>query len=274
MLVDDLAPGDAKSATKGWDDFALHRVTSQDDVWFDTAFGMLWEEFGNRGEMETPEVLARRLAWGAGTHAFPGCLRYELLLVTKDNRPIAVRDHTAIVNTDFSQAVVHMSHNLVSEPWRRSGIAGWLRALPVQTARACLKDSGLPRDHPVSLVAEMEAADPEDAARTTRLTAYEKAGYWKIDPSCIHYLQPDFRSPDVIDASGGPEPVPLCLLVRRVGLESERVITGRQVREIAEALYRMYAVEFRQQDMVPLFESFYHYPAPDSKIRLVPPTAT
>ncbi|MFY8215592.1 MAG: hypothetical protein ACOVMP_03220, partial [Chthoniobacterales bacterium] len=155
----------------------------------------------------------------------------------------------------------------------RSGIAGWLRALPVQAARSCMMATALPPDHPVSLVAEMEAADPDDLARTTRLTAYEKAGYWKIDPSRIHYLQPDFRPPDVIDASGGPSPVPLCLLVRRVGQESERTISGLQVREIAEALYQMYAVEFRPQDMAPLFESLNDYPPADCTIDLVPPTA-
>jgi hypothetical protein len=274
MLAADLAPGDAKCATIDWDDFALHRITTRDDIWFETAFGMLWDEFGDRGEMETREVLGRRMGWASTSRESGECLRYDLLLVTKNGEPIAVRDHTAIVIPHFSQAVVHMSHNLVLVPWRRSGIAGWLRAIPVQIARSCIKSAGLPADHPVSLVAEMEGADPGDPARTTRLTAYEKAGYWKIDPSRINYLQPDFRPPDVIDASGGPSPVPLCLLVRRVGKESEQSISGLQVREIAEALYRMYAVEFRRQDMAPLFQSLTDYPSADSNIRLVPPTAT
>lgn len=274
MHVRDLAPGDAKSATKNWDGMVLHRITSPEDPWFDVAFDMLWNEFGNRGEMETAEVIARRLAWTPGCRESGECLQYELLLLTENERPIAVRDHTAIVNPQFSQAVVHMSHNLVSVPWRRSGIAGWLRALPVQTARTCIKNAGAPADQQISLVAEMEAADPGDIARTTRLTAYEKAGYWKIDPSTIHYLQPDFRSAVEIDAAGGPVPVPLCLLVRRVGREAERQISGLEVRELAEALYRMYAVEFRSQDMALVFDSLNGYPSPETQIQLVPPTAS
>jgi hypothetical protein len=199
-------------------------------------------------------------------------LIYEMLMITRLGETVGVRDHTAIVHPDFSLGVVHMSHNFVAVPFRRSGIAGWLRALPVQTARLALQAAGCPPDHPIALVAEMEAADPNDAARVTRLTAYEKAGYWKVDPSVVDYLQPDFRSPEQIDAAGGAEPLPLCLLVRRVGQEDSRTIRGREVREIAASLYRMYAIEFRKADMAPLFAALDGYPAPDQPIALVPPT--
>lgn len=273
MHVGDLAPGDSKSAHLNWERFELHRICSKKDPEFATAFGMLWEEFGLKCEMETADVLARRLARDKGCRANGEYLEYELLLVTHDDIPVAVRDHTAIVNPNFSEAVVHMSHNLVEVPWRRSGIAGWLRALPVQTARSCMQRACSNPAQAISLVAEMEAADPNDAARTTRLAAYEKAGYWKIDPARVHYLQPDFRDPAEIDASGGPQPIPLCLLVRRVGRETERHILGRDIRELAESLYRMYAVEFRESDMLPLFDSINHYPPPDEPIALVPPTS-
>ncbi len=274
MYPGDLAPGDFKSAKGNWADFDLHRIRSCDDPNFRAAFGLLWNEFGPKGELEPKAVIARRLQWAVDRRAVSPTLLYEMLLVTRAQALVGVRDHTAIVIPTFSEAVVHMSHNLVLPTWRRSGIAGWLRALPIQTARQCLKNAGLSRDHPISLVAEMEPADPGDTERATRLIAYEKAGYWKVDPGAINYLQPDFRDPSEIDADGKPAPIPLCLLVRRVGRESKRSISGRAVREIVESLYQMYAAEFRKQDMQPLFDTLKQYPADDATIDLVAPSQT
>lgn len=272
MVPDDLAPGDAKSLRLDGRGFALHRIRDVRSDTFRTAFGMLWNEFGAQGELESVEVLADRFTW-TGCEKRPGLhLLYELLMVTHDDRPVAVRDHTAIVRADGGHAVVHMSHNLVVPEWRRSGIAGWMRALPVATARQCLVAAQCPETVPIDLVAEMEPADPEDDARTTRLTAYDKAGYLKIDPSRVRYVQPDFRSADEIDASGGARPLPLCLLVRRVGREEERVILGREVRDIVEALYGMYGESFRARDMQCVYDTLDAYPAPSEPVDLISPT--
>jgi hypothetical protein len=170
-------------------------------------------------------------------------------------------------------AVVHMSHNLVAPAWRRSGIAGWLRALPAQAARECLVAQRLPATQPICLAAEMEHSDPASDARRIRLTAYEKAGYKKIDPAALPYLQPDFRSPDEIDASGGPRPLPLSLLVRLIGDESRATLSGAEVRGIVESLYRMYAMEFRAQDMEGVFRNLERFPRGDASVRLLPPTS-
>lgn len=272
MYPRDLAPGDAKCATGNWADFDLCRIQSCDGPGFRAAFDLLLNEFGPKGELEPEGVIARRLQPDADRRTTSPTWLYEMLLVTRAQAPVGVRDHTAIVIPGFSEVVVHMSHNLVLPAWRRSGIAGWLRALPIQTARECLKNAGLSSDHPISLVAEMESADSGDSERTTRLLAYEKAGYRKVDPSAVHYLQPDFRDPSEIDADGRLRPIPLCLLVRRVGRESMRSISGREVREIVESLYQMYAVEFRKQDMQPLFATLKHYPADDATIDLVAPS--
>ena len=268
----DLAPGDLKSMGFDSQGVELHCIRSQEDPLFETSFKMLCDEFGAKGEMESIDVITRRLAWGPEPRSTGEFLRYELLLLTHDGMPIAVRDHTAIVDPLFSHVVVHMSHNLVSAPWRRTGIAGWMRALPIQAARACMDQSALSDPLPVTLVAEMEAADLTDPTRMTRLAAYEKAGYWKVDPQRVPYLQPDFRSPDEIDTAGGPCPLPLCLLVRRVGRENERSISGREVREIADLLYRMYAAEFRDADMRPAIASLDAYPPAAAAIPLVQPT--
>jgi GNAT superfamily N-acetyltransferase len=240
---------------------------------FPRAYGPLFDEFDASDEVEQPEVLARRMQWNP-TRLLNGCgLLYELLLVTKDGGFVGVRDHTAIVRPEFQMAVVHMSHNLVAPPYRRSGIAGWLRALPIAAARKCLAAQGLDQSLPIYLVGEMEPADPANEARTVRLTAYEKAGYRKIDPSALNYLQPDFRPPAEIDASGGPQPLPLSLLVRKVGRESETAIRAETVHRIATCLYRMYEMEFRPRDMECVWKNLEHFPRGEQLIPLLPPTA-
>jgi hypothetical protein len=272
MNAADLAPGDAKSADRDWTGFDLHRIRSRANSHFWPAFEALWREFGDKGEMEQADVIERRLRWNPESPIHGCALLYELLLVTRGEEFVGVRDHTAIVRSDFPMAVVHMSHNLVAPDFRRGGVAGWLRALPAQTARDCLAAQRQPISEPIALVAEMEPSDPSNEARTTRLAAYEKAGYRKIDPDAIRYLQPDFRHPHEIDADGGPRPVPLDLLVRLVGDESRPALRADEVRGIVESLYRMYGVEFRAADMAVVWNLLAQFPRGDQPIALRLPT--
>lgn len=254
----DLAPGDARSAELDLAAFAVHRIRSRDDAHFDAAYRPLWAEFGAKNEMERRETLAARFRLA------PAML-YEMILVEKDGAFAAVRDHTAIPAED--QVVVHLSHNLVAPDWRRSGLAGWMRALPIATAREFRPGQ------PITLVAEMEYDDGTDPQRTVRLRAYEKGGFLKVDPARIRYHQPDFRPPMLIDTTGGPEPVPFQLLLRRVGRETDPAITGRELRRIVRALYRMYGAQFRPQDMAHPALDLSLYPADDEVLALLPPTA-
>jgi GNAT superfamily N-acetyltransferase len=269
MIPADLAPGDAKCATRDWTGFELHRVRELDSPEFAMAYGALWEEFGAKHEMESADVLARRVRWSPGALVNGCALLYELLLVTKGGAFVGVRDHTAIVDPEHAVAVVHLSHNLVAPAWRGGGIAGWLRALPISAARLALTAQGLPETASIFLVAEMEPADPSDEARTIRLAAYEKAGYRKL--AGVPYLQPDFRAPKEIDASGGPRPLPLSLLVREVGNDSCAALPAETVRHIAGCLYRMYGAEFRESDMARVWENLDRFPSAGT-IPLVPPT--
>jgi hypothetical protein len=273
MIIGDLAPGDSKSATRDWSEIVLHRVESRDDPMFDMAFGALWSEFGEIDEIEQPDVLAARMLWDP-RRLVNGCaLKYRMMLITAGGRFVAVRDHTAIVVDGTPGAVVHLSHNLVAPEWRRSGVAGWLRALPIQTARNTLAAQGRSTDEPITLVGEMEHPDESDLASMVRLKAYERAGYRKVDPSRVNYLQPDFRPTEEIDLTGRIEPIPMAMIVRRVGRESEETIPAAEVRAIATALYRMYAMGFRARDMEPLFASLENYPNPEETLALVPPLA-
>lgn len=272
MIPADLAPGDAKSLDRDWSGLELHRIGDTADPFFDTAFGALWAEFGAAGEVEQAEVLAGRMQWDPAVRLEGCALRYRLMLVTAGGEFAAVRDHTAIVLEDEPGAVVHLSHNLVSPAWRRSGLAGWLRALPVTTARSVLRAQSRPEDSPILLVGEMEYPSSAQPATLVRLAAYEKAGYRKVDPTRVEYLQPDFRPFGEIDLGGGPRPIPLSLVVRRVGREVEDWMPAAEVRRIIRSLYRMYSFAFRAQDMDALSGVLESLPDDEEKIRLLPPT--
>lgn len=273
MIPSDLAPGDVKSLERDWSDVVLHRIESTDDPLFDVAFGALWSEFGEIGEIEQADVLARRMCWDP-RRKIDGCaMRYRMMLVTSRGQFAAVRDHTAIALDGEPGVVVHLSHNLVAAEWRRSGLAGWMRALPVTTARSVLAAQDRPPDSPITLVGEMEHPSPSDPRTLTRLAAYERAGCKKVSPAHVHYLQPDFRPHSEIDVSGGPRPIPLSLIVRLVGREDSPWISGAEVRRIVLSLYRMYGMAFRPSDMAAVLSSLESYPGPDERIPLIPPTA-
>ena len=273
MRPEHLAPGDTKSLRGDWSGLELHTIRSTDDPFFENAFGALWNEFGTAGEMEHASVIAERMKWNPSQMLEGASLLYAMQLITRDGEFVAVRDHTAILLANEPGAIVHLSHNLVAPAWRRSGIAGWLRALPVSTALEALAAAGRPLDAPITLVGEMEHFNPSHAATGIRLSAYEKAGYKMVAPELVDYWQPDFRDPQVIDQENGPKPIPLCLMMRRIGREQEEFVSGAEVCQVVNALYKMYGRSFRKQDMQAVFETIKNYPPPHTRIPLVPPTS-
>jgi GNAT superfamily N-acetyltransferase len=272
FLPADLASGDAKSAPLDWREFDVARVPSADAPLFSLAYERLLAEFGPH-ELETREVIARRLSWFPAVHLEDAWLRYELLLVRRGEQFVAARDHTVIVRAgkDGPRAIVHLSHVLVDPSRRRTGLAGWLRAWPIQSARAALVAAGFSGGSPITLAAEMEHPDPQFPARWIRLQAYEKAGFLKADPAAVPYLQPDFRPPAEIDASGQVRPLPFALVLRRVGREQERTWSGAELRDVVEGLYGIYGATFRPSDM-DVVRRLSQYPAADAQVALVPPT--
>jgi hypothetical protein len=182
----------------------------------------------------------------------------------------AVRDQTVIWFE--GEIIVHLSHLLVTPEWRRSGLAGWMRAAAVLSGRTVASALGKP-DAAITLVGEMEYDDGSDPRRAVRLTAYERAGFLKIDPRVVRYFQPDFRPPSDIDATGGAHPMPFQLILRRVGRELQSTVTGGDVRRIVRALYAMYGAQFRPQDMMHPALRLDAYPSDKAEVALVAPTA-
>jgi GNAT superfamily N-acetyltransferase len=266
----DLAPGDAWAGRLDWSAIDLHRVRSVDDPAFARAYAALWGQFGSLDEMEQRDVITSRLAWDPRRPVGGCALLYEMIVLERAGALVAVRDHTAILPLEEHggrHVVVHLSHALVMPSERGTGLGAWLRALPLEAARACARAAGVVPAS-VTLVAEMEPPDPASAERMARLRLYARAGFGCVDPEHVAYRQPDFRPPAEIDATG-VQPLPLALMVRRVGAEDEAHIAGRELRAIVHALYTMYAVHQRHSDMAMLWPRIAALPGGDEQVPLL-----
>jgi GNAT superfamily N-acetyltransferase len=278
LRPEDLAPGDRSEAARDWSDVRVRRVRDADDPDFEAAYQRLWSEFGPRGEMETRAVIRDRLAWDPARPLGRAALAYELLVLRRGEAIAALRDHTAVVRLDergrplAAPVVVHLSHSFVEPAHRGSGLIAWLRALPLQAARRCAQAAGCPREAPIVLVAEMEPPDPAEPMRLGRLRSYERAGFLKLDPAAAPYAQPDFRPPEQLAASA-PRPVPLALVLRRVGREHERAVPAAEVAAIVEAIQAVYSVHVPAAALAPLRDAAVRWIAREASFRLLPPTA-
>jgi len=299
--IHDLAPGDRGVLGASWDSFTLHAVRSPADPLFDDSFGRLWREFGERGEMERREVIEERLAWDPRRPIGGHALLYEMLVVRRDGEVVAVRDHTAIATPavlageEGANVVVHLSHVLVEPSMRGRGLASWLRALPIQTGRRCLAtaraaqteraaamaaprgDEGAQRHRKraipgITLVAEMEHDDGRTPAVVARLRSYAKAGFRVVDPTRVPYSQPDFRDAGEIERRG-EQPVPLCLVLRRVDREEETRMGGAELAAIVGALHAMFAVHVRADHMAGVRALAAAMPAAAESVDLLVPGA-
>lgn len=275
-ILSDLAPGDRKSTSFTTENITFHSVESIQDSLFETAFNTLTEFFGARREMETRSVLGQRFAWNAAP-LLPNqpLLHYSMILALDSKKNVAaVRDYSAIVPpaSEPPRVTLHLSHLWIDPTHRRTGLAGWMRALPLETGRSLLAQSNHSPDAPMTLIAEMELPDGKDKDRNLRLLAYEKAGFLKVDPRIVPYLQPDFRDPSQIDASGTPQPIPMALILRRVGRENESFAPASLIRSLIHDLYTLYSKTFRSCDMAPLWDRWRTLPNVPTPISLLPPT--
>lgn len=251
----DFAPGDREKVAFDWGEFSLSVIRTADDPKLPEGYDALWKEFSPAGEMEPRTTIESRLRRGEQGTPTLRAVRYEMMLVHFRGQLAAVRDHTVVVpkgNGEFS-GMVHLSHNLVFPEWRRSGLAAWMRAFPVASARRMVArlnpdpPSGIRPEiasGPLVLLAEMEAPNPSMESTIVRLKAYEKAGYLKVDPARIGYLQPDFRPFSEIESSE-VVPVPMQILLRIVGRETDSSISCDLLLALLQTLYDMYELEMR-----------------------------
>jgi GNAT superfamily N-acetyltransferase len=274
----DLAPGDVAATDFDWSELTLHRVTGPADPEFHAAYDRLWRQFGPRGEMERRRVIEERLGWSPARPQGDAALLYEMLAVRRGPELVAVRDHTAVIRLDGGgrprpgPTVVHLSHVLVAPSYRGTGLASWLRALPLEAARRCARAVGRLPDTRTVLVAEMEHPTPDDGERMRRLRSYERAGFQKVDPAAAPYAQPDFRSPERL-AGENAQAVPLSLVLRRTGREHESHIPAAELAAVVESIYAVYGVHVPAVALEPLRAAAAQWTARRPTFRLLPPTA-
>lgn len=275
LIAADLAPGDATAIDFNWSGLGIVRIGRPDHPRFQAAYRCLWDEFGPRGEMEKQAVIEARMGWHPRQPLNDHALLYEMIAIAARGEIVAVRDHTAIVPPvpqagHPGRVLVHLSHLLVEPHMRGSGLSGWMRAFPIQTARECVRlAGGGPRDH-ITLVAEMEHPDGVTPGVMMRLRSYERAGFAKIAPEQVHYCQPDFRAVETIDMTS-VRPLPMALVIRRLGREGESSMSGAEVREIVAALYTMFGATMREDHMAPLWALVDQLPQSDDRVPLQKP---
>jgi len=272
LIAADLAPGDAGAVDLDWSGLRIDRIRSPEHPLFRAAYERLWRYFGASGGMEREEVIRARFAWDPSRPVLDHALLYEMLVVRRGEEIVAVRDHSAILHLadgESGPVIVHLSHNLIEPALRGSGLAGWLRALPIQLARECAARCDAATVG-CTLVAEM--TEPDGGTDSTALRSYGRAGFLTIDPEVVPYCQPDFRAADEIERSS-LRPVPFALVIRRVRRETERSLASSEARAIVSGLYTMFGVHARPDHMTSLWARLDRFPADGEEIALLNPSS-
>jgi hypothetical protein len=222
---------------------------------FKRAFQILWDAFGQTGEMEPESVIREMMLEDPAAPMPSGSFARFFLLVARDRASGAirgVRDGRVLLNPAYAPdlCVVYLSHIFMLPDARGSVLTYWLRIAPLDLAVTylhTLHQKGkiqlpLP-DQPgkyfgmrVDLAAEMEYFSPDDKLSLQRILFYGRGGFDAIDPRHFPYRQPDFRDPALI-AKTGDRPVPFMLLLRRVGREREARLPIDEAAAVMKLLY-------------------------------------
>lgn len=245
----------------------IERETRQFDLWeilepgdpdFAEAWQLLWDAFGEAGEMERREAVEEFLREDRYTPIESGTyIRYFLIIARgSDGKIRGVRDGSVLFNPAYAPdlCLVFLSHIFMREEARGTVLSYWLRIAPVDIAVNWLRelhDQGkitLPAPASparyygmrVNLVAEMEYFTPDERISWQRVLFYGRGGFDVINPRHFPYTQPDFRDPDVIRDTGN-SPVPFMLLVRRMGRELQAQMSIDEASAIMRLLYDDFA---------------------------------
>jgi hypothetical protein len=225
---------------------------------FAPAYQLLWKAFGAHGEMEREEAIVRFLKDDSYEATPSGTFIKYFLLVAKDRQGqiLGVRDGSILVNPGYAPelCVVYLSHIFTEPAARGTVLSYWLRIAPMDLAIQYLKDLHelkkirLPQPEApgknygmtIDLAAEMEYFAPEERISWQRILFYGRGGFDAIDPAHFPYLQPDFRDPDVIEATGD-RPLPFMVLLRRMGRERRALLPIDEARAVMRLLYDDFA---------------------------------
>lgn len=242
--------------------------------WMKKGYDVLNAYFGNRGEMESMEVIQERLQCNSANPLDGYSFSYEMVVFTDTmDNIVAAGDYTVILSHDAlkngQSAVVHLSHIWVDPKKPGGGIVRQLKELTVNATHLAIKKASLPADASITLVAEVEPYQEGNEEKIRRLKRFLHADLLIVDPTQIPYYQPDFRSGTEIDASGGAQPLLLTLMIRRINKELELEMPSNELKHIILCLYQMYGHGMRKKDMSVVYSNLAIHTANSFNIRLL-----
>lgn len=213
----------------------------------DEAYRALDGWFGVRGELERRAVVEDWLRTPEGREVGGVRMRYHLLVArTVEGALAAVRDCHVTVDPSTGVCVVYLAHALVLPEHRRTGLARWLRELPVELAREDLVAWGVGASE-VVLAVEQEPVARGAEDTVIRLVAYGRSGFQVVSPEVLPYCQPDFRD---VAALGVPaRPLPLLAVARRVGHEGAPTLPAALAEAFVTHLYAVFSTHCREEDL-------------------------
>lgn len=225
---------------------------------FERAYETLWSAFGPAGEMEPADAIRSFLIDDPYEPVPSGTYIRYFLIVARDRagQIRGVRDGCVLYNPAYAPdlCLVYLAHIFVLPEARGTVLTYWLRIAPVELAMQYLAELHardlitLPApDAPgryygmrLDLSAEMEYFAPEDPISLQRILFYGRGGFDVIDPRHFPYRQPDFRPPEMIQATGNT-PIPFMLLLRRMGRERQAKLPLDEARAVVRLLYDDFA---------------------------------
>lgn len=234
--------------------YEIFAIESPDDPDFPAAYKLLWDAFGEQGEMEREEAIRTFLKEDSYEPMPTGTYIRYFLLVARDQQGNVrgARDGSVLINPSYAPdlCVVYLSHIYMMPEARGTVLSYWLRIAPVEIAVQYLADLHalgklpLPQaDSPksyfgmrIDLAAEMEYFTPEEQLSLQRILFYGRGGFDAINPRHFPYRQPDFREPEEIRRTGN-QPVPFMVLLRRMGRERFATMPIEEARAVQRLLY-------------------------------------
>ncbi|HEY8209602.1 MAG TPA: hypothetical protein VIG99_19075 [Myxococcaceae bacterium] len=238
--------------------FAIWEILDPADPGFEIAYATLWDAFGPQGEMERQDAVLRFLRDDSYSPTPQGTYIRYLLLAARDakGKLCGVRDATILLNPGYAHdlCVVYLSHIYILPEARGTVLSYWLRIAPVEIAceymselhrRGLIKlpNPDLPGKHfgmNINLTAETEYFAPGERQSWQRLLFYGRGGFDAVNPRHFPYMQPDFRDPEVIRATGN-HPVPFMIMVRRMGRERQATMPIDEASALMRLLYDDFA---------------------------------
>ncbi len=238
--------------------YQLISIEHPDHPDFARAYRVLWDAFGPHGEMEAEAAVRSFLVDDPFKPTPAGTFMRYFFIVARDETGTlrGVRDGSVLYNPTYDPdlCLVYLSHIFMLPEARGTVLTYWLRIAPVELAVEYLFDlhqRGLVRlpvpDAPgkyfgmqINLAAEMEYFSPEDRLSLQRILFYGRGGFDVIDPRHFPYRQPDFREPELIQATTDT-PIPFMLLLRRMGRERQARLPLEEAAATMRLLYDDFA---------------------------------